>query len=66
MTQRAITDKDLKLAQMCRNCKVCSRARRKQRDFLFWFVKNIEGDVCPACQAYERVYGRKAHQPLTR
>jgi len=66
MTQRAITEKDLKLAQLCRNCKAWSRARRNQRGFLFWFVKHIEGGLCPACQAYERVYGRKAHEPLTR
>ena len=32
MTQRAITEKDLKLAQLCRNCKACSRARRNLRD----------------------------------
>lgn len=29
----------------------------------FLFVKLIEGRVCPYCRAYQRVYGRKAHEP---
>jgi hypothetical protein len=24
----------------------------------------IEGGMCPQCRAYEKVYGRKAHEPL--
>jgi hypothetical protein len=58
------TEKDRQLAQQCKNCPVCRRARTKQRGVAFWFVKNIEGGVCPACQAYERVYGRKAHEAV--
>jgi hypothetical protein len=27
-------------------------------------VKLIEGSVCPYCKAYERVHGRKAHEPI--
>ena len=30
----------------------------------YWFVKKIEGSVCPQCKAYEKVYGRKAHEPI--
>lgn len=59
-----ITEKDRKLAEQCNNCPVCGRAREKQKGFAFWFVKTIEGGVCPACKAYEKVYGRKAHEPL--
>ena len=64
MNQQAITDKDLELAQKCVDCQVCRRARKNQRGLAFWFVKTIEGSFCPACQAYERVYGRKAHEPV--
>ncbi len=62
--QTIITDKDRELAQTCKNCPVCKRARDKQRGIAFWFVKNIEGGFCPACQAYEKVYGKKAHEPV--
>ena len=58
-----ITEKDRKLAQKCVACPVCDRARDKQKGFAFWFVKTVESRVCPACQAYERVYGKKAHEP---
>jgi hypothetical protein len=58
-----ITDKDRKLAEMCGSCKVCRHARQKQRGFIFWFVQRVEGSICPSCKAYEKVYGRKAHEP---
>lgn len=61
---RPITEKDRKKAQGCLDCPVCSHARKKQRGIAFWFVKTIEGDICPNCQAYERVYGRRAHEPI--
>ena len=60
-----ITEKDLKKAEFCRDkCLVCKYARKKQRGILFWFVKSVEGDRCPYCQAYEKVYGKKAHEKL--
>ena len=62
--KRKITDRDRKMAQFCIKCTVCSYARKKQQGAAFWFVKKIEGDLCPFCKAYERVYGRKAHQTL--
>lgn len=65
MSETTITDKDRKMAQGCVECLVCRRAREKQRGLAFWFVKTIEGSVCPNCQAYERVYGRKAHEPIS-
>jgi hypothetical protein len=58
-----ITEKDRELAKKCVQCPVCNRARGKQRGLAFLFVKWLEGGVCPACKAYEKVYGRKAHEP---
>ncbi len=58
-----VTEKDRALAQQCVSCPLCKTARRKQGGLIFWFVKRLEGRVCPACKAYERVYGRKAHEP---
>jgi len=51
------------MARLCAGCILCRRARRRQRGFAFWLVKKFEGRVCPFCRAYERVYGRKAHEP---
>ncbi len=56
-----ITEEDRRKAEFCKSCLVCSRARDKQKGLAFWFVKNVEGNFCPYCQAYEKVYGRKAH-----
>jgi len=60
-----ITDKDRTMARQCLECKLCSHARKKQRGIAYWFVKRIEGGICPFCKAYEKVYGRKAHEPLS-
>ena len=62
----AVTDRDRALARKCLTCPVCRHARRKQRGIAFWFLKRLESRVCPFCRAYERVYGRKAHEPLPR
>jgi len=59
-----ITEKDRKLAAKCVACPVCARARRRQRGLCFWLVKRLERKVCPACRAYEKVYGRKAHETV--
>ena len=64
MSETEITDRDRAMAQRCVECPVCTRARRQQRGFAFWFVKQVEGNVCPFCQAYEKVYGRKPHEPV--
>ena len=58
-----ITERDRRMAQQCIECKVCSRARTKQRGIAYWFVRKVEGSLCPFCKAYEKVYGRKAHEP---
>jgi hypothetical protein len=52
------------LASVCKTCPVCRTARRNQEGLAYSFVKNIEGGFCPFCMAYERVYGRKAHEPM--
>jgi hypothetical protein len=59
-----ITAKDKKMAQQCIECPVCSHARRKQRGLAYWLVRNVEGGLCPFCAAYERVYGKKAHEAI--
>lgn len=60
--QKNISEKDKKLAQGCIDCPICKRARKKQRGIAYWFVKVVENKFCPNCQAYERVYNKKAHQ----
>ena len=64
MTKGDVTAKDREMARRCLECPVCNSARTKQKGLAFWFVKTIEGSLCPYCKAYERVYGRKAHEPI--
>ena len=59
-----ITERDRAMAQVCANCPVCSYARATQKGLLFRFVQKVEDRACPFCKAYERVYGRKAHEPV--
>jgi len=61
---RNITEKDRKMAEKCVSCPVCRHARDKQKGVAFWFVRGIEDKLCPYCQAYARVYGKKAHEPM--
>jgi hypothetical protein len=58
-----ITERDRLNAQKCIECPMCDRARRKQRGLAFLFVKFLEKGICPYCKAYEKVYGKKAHEP---
>jgi len=64
MSQPSITDKDRARAEVCKTCIACKRARKYQRGFWYWLVKRVEGSICPWCKAYEKVYGRKPHEPL--
>ncbi|MFC1694414.1 hypothetical protein ACFL1R_13025 [Candidatus Latescibacterota bacterium] len=64
MKTETITQKDKALAQKCLECAACNYARKKQKGFVFLFVRIIEGSICPYCKAYERVYGRRAHEPV--
>jgi len=63
MEKTSPSSKDIEMAKKCLECPVCKGARKKQKGLFFWFVKTIEEDKCPYCQAYERVYGKKAHEP---
>jgi uncharacterized protein CbrC (UPF0167 family) len=62
MNKTEVTEKDNQMAERCVTCPVCSRARKKQRGIVYWFVKSIENSICPYCAAYEKVYGKKAHE----
>jgi len=64
MSQKPPSSLDRALARVCLGCPVCRRARRKQGGLAFWVVQNVEGGACPFCRAYQRVYGRKPHEPL--
>jgi hypothetical protein len=63
MMTENITGKDRAMAAVCVNCPVCRHARKKQKGLVYLFVRKIEGDLCPFCRAYEKVYGRKAYEP---
>jgi len=65
MDSETITEKDQQLARSCLKCPVCAYARSRQKGLIFWFVKRVESGICPACKAYEKVYGRKAHEPIS-
>ncbi len=65
MTTKEITEKDRKAARGCLECPLCNRARKKQKGIAFWFVKFLERGICPNCRSYEKVYGRKAHDPIS-
>ena len=64
MQNDTITDEDRSKAKQCLECFLCNRAREKQKGLALWFVKRVESGFCPACKAYEKVYGRKAHEPV--
>lgn len=65
MSNTTITDKDRELAKQCLDCKLCQKAREKQKGFVYMFVKWLDASICPACKAYEKVYGKKAYDPVT-
>ncbi|HOW67208.1 MAG TPA: hypothetical protein P5186_25815 [Candidatus Paceibacterota bacterium] len=62
MTPHPASKLDLALAKVCQNCPVCRRARSQQSGAAFRLVQSVENRLCPFCRAYERVYGRKAHE----
>jgi hypothetical protein len=64
MQSEEITEKDRARAKQCLECPICKRAREKQKGLIFWFVKKLESGICPACIGYEKVYQRKAHEPI--
>ncbi len=66
MKAAAVTDRDRAMALRCIHCPPCRHAQRNQKGLAFWLVKTLVGPACPYCRAYERVYGRKAHEPRPR
>ena len=61
---RSFSEEDRKLAEGCITCPICKKARADQKGFFFWFVNKVEAKFCPRCRAYERVYGKKAHERI--
>lgn len=64
MALNGVNERKGRLAEKCLQCLLCRHARKKQKGLSFWFVKKIESRFCPYCMAYEKVYGRKAHEPI--
>jgi len=64
MENANVSEKDREMAQVCMSCPMCKNARIDQNGFMNSCVKNFTESICPFCQAYERVYGRKAHEPV--
>lgn len=56
-----ITERDRKMAQECVECALCRNEREKQNGLPLRFLNIIER-LCPYRRAYEKVYGRKAHE----
>ncbi len=59
-----VTEKDREMAQVCLSCPMCKNARKDQHGLMNYCVKNFTEAMCPFCQAYERVYGHKAHEAV--
>jgi hypothetical protein len=53
-------------AQKCLECLLCIRARENQKGFAYWFVKYIDGKICPYCKALEKFTGQLTYEPLSR
>jgi len=66
MQPKTSNQPDRALARVCLNCPICRRARKQQRGMAYWLTSKVESRFCPFCRAYERVYGRQAHQPTTK
>lgn len=64
MNSVKVSGLDQTLARVCELCPVCRAARADQQGFANRFVMNVEAGICPFCRAYERVHGRKAHDPV--
>jgi hypothetical protein len=61
VTGQSTAERDRKMAQECVECSLCRNEREKQKGLPIWFLHTIER-LCPYRQAYEKVYGRKAHE----
>lgn len=53
-----------KMAELCKDaCPVCKKGRENGKGFLYESIK-LERYICPACRAYEKVYGVKAYEKV--
>ena len=66
MSRKPPTKMDRALARICHACPFCRTARTRQSGLAYRVVRKMESKVCPFCQAHERVYGRKAHEPYVK
>jgi hypothetical protein len=64
MGDKKISKKDEIFSKICEICPTCRIARKKQKGLSYWIVKNVEDQRCPFCVSYEKVTGRKAHEPI--
>jgi hypothetical protein len=64
MSDSTVTNLDRSMAKVCESCPVCRQASRNQQGLANRFVRRIEEKICPFCRTYERVHGRKAHEPV--
>ena len=64
MENEDVAEKDREMAQVCLSCTCCKIARQEQQGLVYSCVKDFAEGLCPFCQAYEKVYGRKAHEPI--
>ena len=66
MSQPPPTKMDRALARICHACPICRNARTRQSGAAYRVVRRLASKVCPFCQAYERVHGRKAHERVAK
>jgi hypothetical protein len=62
MTRQITSKLDRALASVCWNYPVCRTARQRREGAAWWLVRRLKRGLCPFCRAYERVYGRAAHE----
>jgi hypothetical protein len=65
MENANVTEQDRAWARICLACPCGKSARSQQKGLAYDFVKNVSSGLCPFCLAYEKVYGRKAHEPAS-
>jgi hypothetical protein len=57
------TEEEREMARMCLQCPCCKTARLEQKGLVYTCIKNFAEGLCPFCQAYEKVFGLKGHEP---
>lgn len=65
MENPQVTEQEREMARLCLECLCGKSARSKQAGLAYNFVKHVTSELCPFCRAYEKVHGRKAHEPVS-